>query len=164
MSANVPFTHKAFCSRKADVMHSVSNSVRGVPPFSIFSKSSLSYSLKSVEGFWVKRRSFFPKPSTFLLRFTVFSISLCPHHIHPNVCGWYFPQSLRGWNSCHPTSVRWSLHIPVSPCSGKPPFSHIALLEQGTPTCMRRVSLFSSWHWCVFERLCSLYAVQARLA
>ena len=164
MQPNRPFTHKAFCDLKMNAVHSMPNCVREtLIVLFIQQKTVIGTTLKTVEDFeW--KRGFFWKPSTFFLRFTVFSISLHPHRIPPNGCTRCSPRNLRGCCPCHPTCVRWSPHVPVSPCSDRPPFSRLALLEQGTLACMLLVSLSSSWHWCVVERLCSLYAVQARMA
>lgn len=164
MSANETFTHKAFCRPKTNAVHSMSNCVRGIPTVQcIQQKTVIGTILKTVEDFeW--KRGFFWKPSTFFLRFTVFSISLHPHRIPPNGWARCSPQSLRGCCLCRPTCARWSRHVPVSPYADRQPFSRLALSERGTPTCMLRVFLFSSWHWCVFERLHALYAVQARMA
>ena len=61
MSANETFTHKAFCSRKVNAMHSLTYYVRYTPVNQYVQQMSVAPFSEKGRGFWVERPSLFRK-------------------------------------------------------------------------------------------------------
>ena len=98
---NRPFTHKVFCCQKVNARHSVSDCVRGIPTVQYAWQMSVFILPKKGWGRSENERDVPPLiPLVPFCRFTIFSISLYPHHIPPDEGARCSPQNLKGcWKS-----------------------------------------------------------------
>ena len=97
---NRPFTHKAFCHRKANAQYSVSNCVRGIPTVQVLGQENgLHFFWKGSSVSRKREELFAQNPQPFFV-LTVSSISRCLPHTPLNGYARCSPRNLKGCCLC----------------------------------------------------------------